>query len=64
MKIRSTWPEPVFINLNHDEDPTLLVKVDPDEVIDVPDTAADLLDQREGTMFTLADKVTTKKAEA
>jgi hypothetical protein len=50
VKVRSKWSETLFLLLDGQ-----LVRVDPDSVVDVPDTCSDLLEQRDGALFALVD---------
>ncbi len=58
MKIRNVWYEPLDLVLERG-----LVRVHPDEVVDVPDECEDLLTARDGTMWALADKVARKSTK-
>ena len=46
MKIRSTWHEALFVGFGG-----RLVRVEPGDVLDVPDECADLLEQNNGAKF-------------
>jgi len=48
VKIRSTWHEPVYLTLNGAP-----VRVNPGDVVEVPESCADLLEQRGGKLFAL-----------